>query len=33
VRDGRHPVLEAGMRSGEFVPNDLDAEPDTRQIC
>jgi DNA mismatch repair protein MutS len=32
VRDGRHPVLEAGMRSGEFVPNDLDAEPDTRQI-
>ncbi|MGA9725114.1 MAG: DNA mismatch repair protein MutS [Candidatus Binatus sp.] len=32
VRDGRHPVLEAGMRAGEFVPNDLDAEPDTRQI-
>ncbi len=32
VRDGRHPVLEAGMRPGEFVPNDLDAEPDTRQI-
>jgi DNA mismatch repair protein MutS len=32
VRDGRHPVLEAGMRTGEFVPNDLDAEPDTRQI-
>jgi DNA mismatch repair protein MutS len=32
LRDGRHPVLEAGMRSGEFVPNDLDAEPDTRQI-
>ena len=32
MRDGRHPVLEAGMRAGEFVPNDLDAEPDTRQI-
>jgi len=32
VRDGRHPVLEAGMRAGEFVPNDLDAEPGTRQI-
>ncbi|HEV2169994.1 MAG TPA: DNA mismatch repair protein MutS, partial [Candidatus Binatus sp.] len=32
VRDGRHPVLEAGMRTGEFVPNDLDAEPDARQI-
>ncbi|MGH7923520.1 MAG: DNA mismatch repair protein MutS [Candidatus Binatus sp.] len=32
VRDGRHPVLEAGMRAGEFVPNDLDAEPDARQI-
>jgi DNA mismatch repair protein MutS len=32
VRDGRHPVLEAGMRTGQFVPNDLDAEPDARQI-
>ncbi|MGB0058533.1 DNA mismatch repair protein MutS [Candidatus Binatus sp.] len=32
LRDARHPVLEAGMRAGEFVPNDLDAEPDTRQI-
>jgi DNA mismatch repair protein MutS len=32
VRDGRHPVLEAGMRTGEFVPNDLDAEPGMRQI-
>ncbi|HEV2170632.1 MAG TPA: DNA mismatch repair protein MutS, partial [Candidatus Binatus sp.] len=32
VRDGRHPVLEAGMRTGEFVPNDLEAEPDARQI-
>ncbi|HUY37618.1 MAG TPA: DNA mismatch repair protein MutS, partial [Candidatus Binataceae bacterium] len=32
IRDGRHPVLEAGMRAGEFVPNDLDADPDTRQL-
>ncbi len=32
IRDGRHPVLEAGMRSGEFVPNDLDADPDGRQL-
>jgi len=32
VRDGRHPVLEAGMKPGEFVPNDLDADPDTRQL-
>jgi DNA mismatch repair protein MutS len=32
VHDGRHPVLEAAMRTGEFVPNDLDADPDSRQI-
>ncbi len=32
LRDGRHPVLEAGMRSGEFVPNDLDSDPDARQL-
>jgi DNA mismatch repair protein MutS len=32
IRDGRHPVLEAGMRPGEFVPNDLDADPDSRQL-
>jgi DNA mismatch repair protein MutS len=32
IRDGRHPVLEAGMRAGEFVPNDLDADPDSRQL-
>jgi DNA mismatch repair protein MutS len=32
IRDGRHPVLEAGMRAGEFVPNDLDADPETRQL-
>jgi DNA mismatch repair protein MutS len=32
IRDGRHPVLEASMRPGEFVPNDLDADPDSRQL-
>lgn len=32
VRDGRHPVLEAGMKSGEFVPNDLDVDPESRQL-
>jgi DNA mismatch repair protein MutS len=32
IRDGRHPVLEAGMRAGEFVPNDLDADPESRQL-
>jgi DNA mismatch repair protein MutS len=32
IRDGRHPVLEAGMKSGEFVPNDLEAAPDNRQL-
>jgi DNA mismatch repair protein MutS len=32
IREGRHPVLEAGMRTGEFVPNDLEADPDARQL-
>src|SRR5262249_4726388 len=32
IRDGRHPVLETGMKSGEFVPNDLDTDPDSRQL-
>ncbi len=32
IREGRHPVLEAGMRPGEFVPNDVDADPDSRQL-
>ena len=32
VRDGRHPVLEAAMRAGEFVPNDLQTDPDERQL-
>ena len=32
IRDGRHPVLETGMKSGEFVPNDLKADPRERQL-
>jgi DNA mismatch repair protein MutS len=32
IRDGRHAVLEAGMRAGEFVPNDVDADPEVRQL-
>ena len=32
IRDGRHPVLETGMRAGEFVPNDLDTDSDERQL-
>ena len=32
IRDGRHPVLEAGMKPGEFVPNDFDADPAERQL-
>ena len=32
IRDGRHPVLESGMKPGEFVPNDLDADPAERQL-
>jgi DNA mismatch repair protein MutS len=32
IRDGRHPVLEAGMKRGEFVPNDLETDPETRQL-
>jgi DNA mismatch repair protein MutS len=32
IRDGRHPVLETGMKTGEFVPNDLEVDPDTRQL-
>ena len=32
IRDGRHPVLEAGMKPGEFVPNDLATDPDDRQL-
>ena len=32
IRDGRHPVLESGMKAGEFVPNDLEADADQRQL-
>jgi DNA mismatch repair protein MutS len=32
VRDGRHPVLETSMKAGDFVPNDLDADPGERQL-
>jgi DNA mismatch repair protein MutS len=32
IRDGRHPVLETGMRAGEFVPNDVQADSDDRQL-
>src|SRR5262249_45074893 len=32
IRDGRHTVLETGMKTGEFVPNDLAADPDERQL-
>jgi DNA mismatch repair protein MutS len=32
LRDGRHPVLEIGMKAGEFVPNDLDVDPAERQL-
>ena len=32
LRDARHPVLETMMRSGEFVPNDLDLDADERQL-
>ena len=32
IRDGRHPVLETGMKTGEFVPNDLTVDPGERQL-
>jgi DNA mismatch repair protein MutS len=32
IRDGRHPVLEAGMNAGAFVPNDFAADPTDRQL-
>jgi len=32
VRDGRHPVLETGMKTGEFVPNDLSVDTAERQL-
>ena len=32
IRDGRHPVLEADLKRGEFVPNDLEVDPEHRQL-
>ncbi len=32
IIDGRHPVLEANLKRGEFVPNDLQADPENRQL-
>ena len=32
IRDGRHPVLEAGLHRGEFVPNDVELDPAQRQL-
>jgi len=32
ITDGRHPVLEAGLKRGEFVPNDLEIDPEERQL-
>jgi len=33
MRDGRHPVLEALLPEGEFVPNDVDLDGTTVQIA
>jgi DNA mismatch repair protein MutS len=32
VEEGRHPVLEARLPAGEFVPNDLQMEPETSRV-
>jgi DNA mismatch repair protein MutS len=32
IADGRHPVLEANLKRGEFVPNDLEIDPEERQL-
>ena len=32
IREGRHPVVEAAVGRGAFVPNDCSVEPDSRQI-
>ena len=32
IREGRHPILEAAMESGTFVPNDLDFSDEARLI-
>src|SRR5690606_29236281 len=30
IRDGRHPVVEAVLDSGSFVPNDLELDQETQ---
>ena len=32
IRDGRHPALEAALKSGEVVPNDLELDRSKRQL-
>ncbi len=32
VTGGRHPVVEASLPAGSFVPNDLELDPDGRQV-
>ena len=32
IREGRHPVVEAALGRGAFVPNDCTIEPDSQQI-
>ena len=32
IREGRHPVVEAALGRGSFVPNDCHLEPDAEQI-
>ncbi len=32
IRDGRHPVVEAALPAGAFVPNDCRLDPERRQI-
>ena len=32
IRDGRHPVVEAALGRGAFVPNDCVLDPDSQQI-
>jgi DNA mismatch repair protein MutS len=32
IHDGRHPVVEAGITEGSFIPNDLRLTPERRQI-
>ena len=32
IREGRHPVVEAALGRGAFVPNDCTLEPDSQQI-